>query len=154
DVAADLQRGFHLGVLEGLAVGVDTHEFHAINAGGHHVGHGVAAPTPDPDHLDDGALAVRVHQFKHGLAPYTNTNGWLSRSLLFMSLSASKNSPGTRTACARAPSWHYRPGSARDGRAKRCHVRRATAPRRWNRSGSSPRRKVHARPAGCRGAPA
>src|SRR4029077_19237415 len=95
DVAADLQRGFHLGVLEGLAVGVDTHEFHAINAGGHHVGHGVAAPTPDPDHLDDGALAVRVHQFKHGLAPYTNTNGWLSRSSLALSASKVPLEPGT-----------------------------------------------------------
>ena len=33
DVAADLQSGLHLGVLQRLRVGVDAHELHALDAG-------------------------------------------------------------------------------------------------------------------------
>src|SRR5205085_7970530 len=69
-------------------VGVDTHELHAVDTGRDHVGHGVAAATTYADHLDDGALAVCVHQFKHGyrsLHKYKRLVG--SR---FIALSASK----------------------------------------------------------------
>ncbi len=57
DVAADLQRGTHLGVLERLRVGVYADEIHTFDAGLHHVRYGVAATTAHPEHLDDGILA-------------------------------------------------------------------------------------------------
>src|SRR5262249_26092358 len=84
DVAADLQRGLHFRVLQGLAVGVDAHELHAVDPGGHHVRHGVAAAAAHADHLDDGALAVGVHQFKHVYAPYTYTKRLVESSLSFV----------------------------------------------------------------------
>ena len=65
DVAADLQRGAHLGVLQRLRIGVDADEIHALEAGLDHVRDGVAAAAAHADHLDDGALAVCIHQFKH-----------------------------------------------------------------------------------------
>jgi hypothetical protein len=52
-------------MLQSLRVGVDAHEFHPINTTGNHVCYGVPATAAHTDHLDDGALAVRVHQFKH-----------------------------------------------------------------------------------------
>ena len=61
DVAADLQCGAHLGVLERLRVGVDADEIHALEAGLHHVRDRVAAAAAHAHHLDDGALTVRVH---------------------------------------------------------------------------------------------
>jgi len=61
DVAADLQRGAHLGVLERLRVGVDADEIDALETGLHHVRDRVAAAAAHAQHLDDGALTVRVH---------------------------------------------------------------------------------------------
>ena len=55
---------------------------------GHHVRDGVAAAAAHADHLDDGALAVCVHQFKHVVSSL-RINGWLSR-LLSIGLSAQK----------------------------------------------------------------
>jgi len=61
DVAADLQRGAHLGVLERLRVGVDADEIHALEAGLDHVRDGVAAAAAHAQHLDDGTLTIRIH---------------------------------------------------------------------------------------------
>src|SRR5580698_7695943 len=150
DVAADLQRRLDLGMFQRLRIGVDAHELHPIDAGRDHVRHGVAAAAAHADHLDDGALAVRVHQFKHVVAPYANTNGWLNRSSRSVSF---KSFPGTRNAYGRAPTWRF-PGSPRGARARRCHGRRAAAPRRWNKSDCAPRRTAPARSAARRAAPA
>jgi hypothetical protein len=50
DVAADLQRGLHLRVLERLRVGVDADELHAVDAAvERHVRDRVAAAAADPD---------------------------------------------------------------------------------------------------------
>ncbi len=65
DVAADLQRRLYLGVLQGLRVSIDAHEFHTVDTAGDHVCNGVPAAATHTDHLDDGALAIGVHQFKH-----------------------------------------------------------------------------------------
>jgi hypothetical protein len=65
DVASDLQGRLDLGVLQRLRVGVDAHEFHAVDSRRDHVSYGVPAAAAHADHFDDGALAVRVHQFKH-----------------------------------------------------------------------------------------
>src|SRR5581483_2427437 len=65
DVAANLQRRLDLGMLQGLSVRVDAHEINAIDTARDHVRDGIAATAADTDHLDDGALAVRVHKFKH-----------------------------------------------------------------------------------------
>ena len=115
DVAADLQRGLDLGVLECLRVGVDAHEFHAIDAGGDHVGDGIAAAPTHPDHLDDGALAVRVHQFKHGCRSLHKYKRLVESSSSAVSF---KSSPGTSYACDPASTWRCRPGSARDAAGK------------------------------------
>src|SRR5208283_230464 len=65
DVAADLQRRAHLGVLERLRVGIDADEIHALEARLHHVRDRVAAAAAHAQHLDDGALTISIHQFKH-----------------------------------------------------------------------------------------
>jgi hypothetical protein len=69
DVAADLQRGAHLGVLERLRIGVDANEIHALEAGLDHVRDGIAAAAAHAQHLDDGTLTVRVHEFEHSNTP-------------------------------------------------------------------------------------
>ena len=64
DVAANLQRGFHLTVLQCLRVGIDADEIHTFDATGDHVRDGITAAATDAKHLDDRALTVGVHQFE------------------------------------------------------------------------------------------
>src|SRR5437868_1359123 len=61
DVAADLQAGLHLRVLECLRIGVDAHELHALDATRDHVRDRVAAATTNPYDLDYSVLAVSIH---------------------------------------------------------------------------------------------
>src|SRR4029077_2434109 len=57
DVAADLQRGLHLRVLERLRVGIHADELDALDAVFSHVGHGIAAAAAHADYLDHSRLA-------------------------------------------------------------------------------------------------
>ncbi len=61
DVAADLQCGLHLRVLQRLRIGVDADELDTLDTTGDHVGDGVAAAAAYADHLDDSVLAVCIH---------------------------------------------------------------------------------------------
>src|SRR5690606_6934196 len=63
---SDLHR--RIGRGQCLRIGVAADEFHPLHARTNHVRDGVAARAPDTDHLDDGAPAVAVQQFKvHGI---------------------------------------------------------------------------------------
>ena len=61
DIAADLQRGFHLRVLESLRIGVDAQELHALDATANHVGNCVAAAATYSYDFDYSVLAVSIH---------------------------------------------------------------------------------------------
>jgi hypothetical protein len=61
DVAADLQRGLDLRVLDCLRIGIDAHELHALDAARDHVCDGVAATAAHSYYLDYSVLAVSVH---------------------------------------------------------------------------------------------
>ena len=65
NITADLQRRADAGAVQRLRIRVGANEIDSLNAGMHHVCNGVAATTTDTDHLDDGALAVGIHKFKH-----------------------------------------------------------------------------------------
>jgi hypothetical protein len=65
NVASDLQRRSDARTLQRLRIGIRTDEIDALDAGIDHVRDGIAATSPDADHLYDRALAVCIHQFKH-----------------------------------------------------------------------------------------
>jgi len=60
DVAADLQTGLDLGVLQRLRIRIRADEIDAVDPDPDHVRNGIAAAPADADHLDDGRLAVTI----------------------------------------------------------------------------------------------
>ncbi len=65
DIATDLQGGLDLGRLQRLPVCIRTYKIHPFNTAARHVLDSITATTADPQHLDNSALAVCVHEFKH-----------------------------------------------------------------------------------------
>ncbi len=61
NIAADLQRRAYARAIERLRVGIGTDEIDALYSCIHHMGDSVTATAANADHLDDGALAMRIH---------------------------------------------------------------------------------------------
>ena len=70
DPRAQLQQRTGARRRQHLSVGVCSDEIHAFDACTHHVGHGIAASTADPDHLDDRVFRNTINDFKHDLSPH------------------------------------------------------------------------------------
>src|SRR5262249_6798325 len=69
DVAPDLQRSLHPGMLQGLRIGIDADEIHPLDTAIDHVRDRIAAAAADAQHLDYCALTVCIHQLEHERSP-------------------------------------------------------------------------------------